>query len=264
MARIVKSAKIKLAPNQRFALIGKTGSGKTTFAMELAVLLVKKEDPQWEIWWLDTKGDPTDIQKLKRKGFVAFNQRRRLEIQEDRRINYVYFRIAEREDLDVISQAQEIIRMAIRRKHVLIVLDEYTQVVESARAPGKALGDAFRTGRGINVGIIGCTQEPVYVPRQLISQATHIFLFDLFYEYDLKVVQSMYPDYIPPSELGYFHGFYWAYTEGQTDRKSKWKFYPGWDTWKDSLRSGESTKTPLTPTPQPASVSQPVNQASHT
>jgi ABC-type multidrug transport system ATPase subunit len=56
---------IPLAPNDRYACIGKTGSGKTSFATVLATTLIPVDEGEWQAWWIDTKGDPKDIKRLK-------------------------------------------------------------------------------------------------------------------------------------------------------------------------------------------------------
>ena len=229
--RINKVTTIPLLPNQRFAIVGKTGSGKTTFATLLASILVPDHDPDWEIWWIDTKGDPTDIARLRRFGFISREQQGRSagEQYQGQRINRVYWRLNETENDPVQDQAQRIIHLAIEQKKVLVVIDEYTQVVSNTKTPGKWLGDAFRTGRGLNVGIIGCTQEPVYVPRQLLSQASHIFLFDLFYDYDIQVAQKMFPEYVRPKDI---HGFFTAYVDG----RAPWRYYVDARQWAATIK----------------------------
>lgn len=230
--RIKKVTTIPLLPNQRFAIIGKTGSGKTTFATLLASVLVPDHDPDWQVWWIDTKGDPTDIARLRRYGFVSREQQGRTigEQYQGKAINRVYWRLAETQDDPVSDQAQRIIHLAIEQRRVLLVIDEYTQVVSNTKTPGKWLGDAFRTGRGLKVGIIGCTQEPVYVPRQLLSQASHLFLFDLFYDYDIATAQKMYPEYVRPADP---HGFYTAYVDGRTP----WLYYKDAGQWVRTIRN---------------------------
>ncbi|MGH2612481.1 MAG: hypothetical protein ACRDFB_05470 [Rhabdochlamydiaceae bacterium] len=219
---------IPLAPNDRFALVGKTGSGKTSFATLLASTLVPVDKGDWQVWWLDTKGDPKDIVRLRDWGFMHVNSYKRDVPKHIKRHNRIYFPIRERDKgPSIIAQGQHIIGDALRRKKVLLVVDEYTHIVTNQRSPGKTLGNAFRTGRGLNVGLIGCTQEPVFVPRQLLSQAGHLFLFDVSYPTDIKYLQNLYSEYVRPLELGDVHGFHTKHIDGT----SKWRYYTDQKTW---------------------------------
>ncbi len=221
--RLVKESKRILAPEQRCGFVGKSRSGKTTFATTLSTLLVPQTDTDWQVWWIDTKGDPRDIARLKRYGYVSYGAWSADRLGQMRRINRIYFRLVESDAESIIEQAQRVFRLAMERGHVLLVADEYTQVVMSMKMPGRWLGSVFRQGGGLNVGIIGQTQEPVYVPRQLLSQATHVFFFDLFYEADIKYIRGMFKDYIPPADMGDPHGFYWGHTEGSSERR--WMYF---------------------------------------
>lgn len=189
----------KIEPNDRYAIVGKTGSGKTSFTVVLASKLVQRDEGDWQIWWLDTKGDTKDIKRLRDWGFVHVNEFRRDIPRPVQKHNWIYFPIREREGgASIVAQAQQLFKQALSRRKVLLVADEYTHVIVNARNPGRHLGNVFRTGRGLNVGLIGCTQEPVYVPRQLLSQAGHTFLFDLHFPKDRDYVREIFPYYHRP------------------------------------------------------------------
>lgn len=223
-------------PNERFALIGKTRAGKTSLAMVIsATFATALIGTQWEVWWIDTKGDLKDIKDLRRWGF------RNAASSRDRGTpgalpNAMYFKIdsqdGESNDIDVVSQAQAIFAAAYRRGYVLVVVDEYTSVVPSARNPGKALQDIFTRGGGRNVGIIGLTQEPVYVPRQLLSQATHQVLLSLSHAYDIKYVKTMEPAYESPNTRGDKYGFFWKWVDGSGEVT----YYPNQQKWYKQLK----------------------------
>lgn len=139
---------------------------------------------------------------------------------------------AKGEDLSTVDQVQMILEAAYDRGHVVLVIDEYVQAIVSARSAGKALLDVFQRGGGKNVGLIGLTQEPVYVPRQLISQATHIILLTLTYEADIKYVRNLNPNYVPPIKRGDSYGFYWSWVDGSAD----WDYYENQSVWFDQLQ----------------------------
>lgn len=221
-----------LKPNERYAIVGKTRSGKTAFAMVIAGTFAQSLPKPWQVWWIDTKGDEHDLKALRAWGF-------RNAVSEHDRTNTgglknaLYFKITEQDGVEdsVINQVQHIIDDAYKRHNTLIVVDEYAHVTPSRVNAGRALLNAFQRGGGLNVGIIGLTQEPVYVPRQLLSQATHIVLFSLTFQADIDYVKKIYRDYVPPLELGYPHGFYWKWVDGS----GPWDFYTDQATWYANL-----------------------------
>jgi hypothetical protein len=228
-------------------MIAKTRAGKSMFAMVLAgTLAMTLMNTEWEVWVLDTKGDPNDLVGWRRWGFRNFASAKD---QETSLVtNAYYFRIdtkdANGNDVSVPDQCQRIINAAYIRGNVIIVIDEYVSVISSSRNPGKPLLDVFQRGGGRNVGLIGLTQEPVYVPRQLLSQATHIFLFTLTHNPDIEWARKICPQYIPPADQGYQHGFYYKWVDGPTNT---WKFYRHQQDWYETVKISM-------PKPPPASV----------
>lgn len=168
---------ILLSPNHRYANVGKTRSGKTTASMALASLLVPWDHDVWECWWLDSKRDADDQRALRAWGFGRKDSARKLHILNG-------------SPDQVKGQAQNLCLKALDRGNVLLVVDEYKHVCDSARRAGEGIEGVFLRGGGLNVGIIGNTQEPVDVPRQLLSQPTHVFLYDLSFSRDIDYVRQ--------------------------------------------------------------------------
>ena len=226
----------QLRPQDRYALVGKTRSGKTALAMVLAGTFARTLASPWEVWWIDTKNDPKDLASLRGWGFRNAASKKDSSGENGGLNNAVYFMIrtknAKGEDLSTVDQVQMILEAAYDRGHVVLVIDEYVQAIVSARSAGKALLDVFQRGGGKNVGLIGLTQEPVYVPRQLISQATHIILLTLTYEADIKYVRNLNPNYVPPIKRGDPYGFYWSWVDGSAD----WDYYENQSVWFDQLQ----------------------------
>lgn len=190
--------------NQRFAGIGKTRSGKTTAAIILASILVpwnhrKSKPNDLQVWWTDTKNDPRDTQQLYKWGFSD---------DPKTKSNYRLFHIEREGKKRQWEMAQHLFNMAYNNTGILLVVDEYRQVVPNTVSPGDDLLDVFTRGGGLGIGIIGLTQEPVYVPRQLLSQSTHQFFFDLSYPNDIKRAREFYEPYQRPLIRGDKHGFY--------------------------------------------------------
>ena len=222
----------ELSFDQRFSIVGKTGSGKTWFAIVLLSLLVpwqkKRDSSHAEVWFIDTKHDPKDIELLQRWGFQYGGK-------SNYRLFSVYPTAPERSGKKIIpgkkqwESAQEIIAAAYNYSGVLVVVDEYVQVVRNTIDAGPGLLDVFQRGRGLNVGIIGLTQEPVYVPRQLLSQASHQFFFDMSYPNDIKRIWEFYAQYKRPISRGleFKHGFYHI----AVDYDGFGVFYPHYKEW---------------------------------
>jgi DNA helicase HerA-like ATPase len=223
----------QLRPNERYALVGKTRSGKTALAMVLAGTFARSLPYPWEVWWVDTKNDEKDIKELRRWGF---RNAASVEDQSTSRItNAKYFYVVtndERFDPATVEQVQEICRAAYSRKNVIVCIDEYVQAVPSQRNAGAALLNIFQRGGGRNVGLIGLTQEPKFVPRQLISQATHTVMLNLTYGYDVEYLQAIDKAYVPPKKLGDQYGFWWRWNDGGGDMD----YFPNQRVWYDQLK----------------------------
>lgn len=244
-------------PNDRYAMIGKTRSGKSLLSMVLAgTMAMALAATPWEVWVLETKGDPNDLVTWRRWGFrnAASPQDQDTSVLK----NALYFRIDSKDangnDVSVKEQAQAIINAAYTRGQVVIVVDEYVSVVMSARSAGAPLLDVFQRGGGRTVGLIGLTQEPVYVPRQLLSQATHVFMFTLTHEYDLDWAKKICPGYVPPSARGDIHGFYYKWIDGPTN---EWRYYAHQKAWYNSMGI-MLPKPPALPDTNPGALETPV------
>jgi hypothetical protein len=221
---------VDIAPNQRFALGGKTRSGKTRMAMLLASILVPLGQSDWECWWIDTKNDPKDIAAVREWGFEV----------PRKDIGGLWKRKSSPHKLFIVRDnqyevTQDIFYRAYNQRGVLVVVDEYVQVIKSQQQAGPALLDIFQRGGGLDVGIIGLTQEPVYIPRQLFSQATHQMLFAVSYPYDVAYFQGLYEDYENPIRKGDPKGFYHI----AVDLDGQGAYYSHQREWFDKVVQGE-------------------------
>ena len=235
-----------IEPQDRIAIVGKTGSGKTTFAMLLAALWARSLPAPWQVWWLDTKGDKKDIAALRAWGFRNALDPKDLATTKIPHARYWAIRAAKNAP-SIWQQAQVVMRLAYETGKVIVVVDEYTQVVPSNRSTGGALRDIFTRGRGLDVGIIGLTQEPVYVPRLLLSQATHQVLFTVTYQYDVDYLRKMDRGYREPIKLGDKHGFWWKWVDGHGELV----YYRNQQAWYESFYIGlpKSARSELPETP---------------
>lgn len=211
---------IVLSPADRYAFVGKTGSGKTFAAVVIACILVAADAAGWEVWWLDSKLDPRDADMLRRWGFGRKDVPNRKHVRIDPSVN----------GMSVEDQVQLLCHRALHKRNVLVVIDEYKHVVLSTRRAGSGIEGVHLRGRGLHVGMIGQTQEPVEIPRQLLSQATHIFLFDLSYATDIAYMRKFFPGYKRPPDA---HGFWHCHVDGDAE----WRYYPHIKAWHDVVTS---------------------------
>lgn len=225
---------IRLQPNERYSFVGKTGSGKTALAMVLAGTFARSLPDPWEVWWMDTKNDPDDIAALRQWGFR--NAASETDLDSPGRVRgakYFYIESSgdDKYDATSVGQVQRLCGMAYQRRHVIVVIDEFVQAVESSRNAGRNLLDIFQRGRGRKVGLIGLTQEPVWIPRQLLSQAAHLILLNLTHNYDIEYIKKMEPLYKKPSSMGDKYGFFWKWADGDDEVI----YYPHQRDWYDNL-----------------------------
>jgi len=227
---------ISYAPGQRYAVLAKSGSGKTVFTVVLASSLVPPHPWQsdWQVWWLDTKHDPTDRRLLYDWGFRGATDKTRTA----RRI----FSLSGGKDR-VYEHAQLICQRALEVGGILLVFDEYGHVCKSRVDAGPFVEDVHKRGRGLDVGSIGGVQEPAYVPRYLFSQANHLAVGALTHLRDVKIARELNPLYAPgwperPDTVPDAHGFWWKYLDGH-GRDGMWVYWPHVGGWHGALRQPE-------------------------
>lgn len=224
---------VELNPWDRYAFVGKSRSGKTVGATILATSIISYDRNLangWEAWWIDTKNDRRDIARLKQWGFEFYNPLAgRGIIRRDKSARKLIVVPFERgKPKSTVDRVNEICYKALDQHGVLLIIDEYRHVVPTTRTASPGILHVHQRGAGRDVGVIGCTQEPVEIPRQLLSQAAHIFLFDLTYPYDIKYAKTLFPRYKPPREQGNRHGFYHGWIDGD----GEWAYYPHIKAWK--------------------------------
>lgn len=223
--------RISMSTADRYALVGKTRSGKTFLTVALVCLVLlpwqyppknaqgKKPRKPWQVWWIDTKGDPRDLRMLHKWGF-----RDAVKAPADWPRRLFKIRAIDRTDeLSVAMQVQALAWKAADRGNVILVIDEYVSCVISSRTVGAGLKHVFQRGGGLRCGLVGGTQEPLGIPRQLVSQATHEFLLRVTFNHDVDWCNELCPQYGdgPPDP----HGFWYRWLDGPQGA-SNWEYFP--------------------------------------
>lgn len=218
------SGKVVFQPQDRYAMVGKTRSGKT-FATTLLVTRLlpwqsvdRTSKRPWQIWWVDTKGGVEDTRRLGEWGFLNAAKAP----DNYPRLLFKIRPLDHADEFSVAKQVQQLTWRAVQRGKVVVVIDEYISCVMNTRSAGAGLKNLYQRGGGLYVGTVGGTQEPVDVPRQLISQATHVFLFNVTYLHDIEWCNKLCPQFGdgPPDK----HGFWYRWIDGPK-RQSEWRYY---------------------------------------
>lgn len=157
-----------IKPNQRVALIGKTGSGKTYLEQQISL--------SWERFVVfDAKGTiPLKGWNLE-EGSSALRQLRnghsaRIRVRESDPRKWLSW-------LDLIWQLH----------NVVLYIDEMSLVNPSTN-PSLELRKLYQQGRELGVGVHASTQRPRNVPAIMFSEADWIFAFRMSRAEDRKTV----------------------------------------------------------------------------
>ncbi len=193
----------------------------------------------WQIWWIDTKADPKDLRRLGAWGFRTPDK-----VPPDyHRLLFKVRSLDDADELSVAKQVQALCWAAFKRAgtqrrngkkrayaNIIIVIDEYVSVIVSKRSAGAGLLEVFQRGGGKHVGLMGGTQEPVDIPRQLVSQATMIFLFMLTHPPDIEWASKICPRYAVQGPEGLepnipdAHGFWFKWVDGPPEFR-RWLYF---------------------------------------
>lgn len=186
-------ARIALQPGKRAALIGQTGTGKST----LAKFLVKDFS---HVHAFDEKGQLISLDRWDKMGFVQANTIDEYKELAERHtegpggeIAFTFPRVVytpavdEMESLDIYN---EFFRLIYDGGNRLCYVDECYAIVPH----GKKMPSYFRAvltrGRSRNVTGLFATQRPVDVPNIVFSESERKYIFRLIMEGDRRKVEA--------------------------------------------------------------------------
>ena len=199
---------LELNLSQRWAIIGATGSGKTTFAVKLIARYLIFYSLMLPIYIID----PKNVGDF--KGFfpyvgqeVSDNSIPELGIRQ--RGKPVTLWHPESDNLEVYSQFFELLLWGAKKHKMpgLLVIDEIGSITTKSGEAPESFDKLERQGRGLKIPIIGLSQSSAKVPFSLLRQASYIVLFVIDEEYDQKKLVSYFGPIAkqpPPNKYGFY------------------------------------------------------------
>lgn len=155
------------AQGEHVALVGPTGRGKTTLALSI---LPKRA-------WTVIVGTKPKDETL--SGLRKFGYKRILEWPPPPMQRRVILWPKWKGDGDSSNQARVIVEAIdkVFHQHSWCVFMDDTQYLTDHLHIGRTLRMMWLQGRSINVSTVAATQRPVWVPREMWSQSTHLFIW---------------------------------------------------------------------------------------
>lgn len=170
----------QVRPSDQIVIVGKNGSGKSVVAQYLdtrtpgqIVIVNVKHDPALTAWAVERFG----VEQV----CIADGNVRDIDWKK-RVIVYVAKSSTDMGEYDALY------RRMLQRRNLTVHLDETYGPTTAARVPD-GIGLFLQHGRARNLRHIACTQRPVHIARQVITEASHIVLFPVrFNARDLQTI----------------------------------------------------------------------------
>ena len=161
-------------PDERVTIVGATGSGKSWAAMQLQRSL-KLPIPFVNF---DSKHSNT-VSRFSDRIITTPEDLDRVGKWPNKEFERVCYRTPWDASEDEISDtANNICRWCYQRTHIGFYGDEFTEIAPGITAPRYVRGVAVR-GRERTVPLWAASQRPVGIPKVLISESDHYFVFQL-------------------------------------------------------------------------------------
>lgn len=175
---------------EHVTLIGKTGSGKTHLALELT-------DMRRDSIIVATKRNDELLDDAVRRGYHVVESMR--EVPRTESGHPVYHKVAlwpaRNLDGDVRLKAQrlaikEALEIAEKQRWWSVLIDETMWAYDKLQLKND-LDSVWYQGRSSKISLIACAQRPTRVPRLMIAQASHLFLWYVSDKRDLEPLRDI-------------------------------------------------------------------------
>jgi hypothetical protein len=148
---------MNIKSDERVFVAGMTGSGKSflsqTLLMKTRSLIVVDSKNSMNNW---------NLQEITVENVEKFQRGEPMRL-----------RVVDNDD------AYTLMEIAYKRGNCTVYFDETTAVIPNPRKYPKIITDIWTRGRSINVRGWAVTQRPVDIPKILLTEANHVFLFRL-------------------------------------------------------------------------------------
>jgi energy-coupling factor transporter ATP-binding protein EcfA2 len=204
-----EGAQIRVSLSHRWAIVGTTGSGKTTFA-RLLVQQLRALWPHLSLYVLDTK-DAGDFAHWPGvvTGDAAPQALRGPGVQ------------VWRPDLGDITQFDEwfrrILRSHDRTRPALVFVDELSSIAPNRERYPAGFAMLLKQGRGKAISLVTLTQNAVNIPRDVLAATTHVVRFRLQNDSDARRIDGQLWRDSRPHEPEAAHGFFYKRLDVPSD-----------------------------------------------
>ena len=194
---------MKLETNRHWAIVGFTGSGKTTFSIALMRLVLMQSNGTLPIYILDSKqqGDFRVFYPIAFRHYGNTIPPSRWWMPEKP------IQIWQPESDDLLLYDGWMRQLYNQRQPSLIYFDEISSITSVSGKPPRYYNILQQQGRGLGIGVISVTQSPSYIPATLLRQATYFCRFTLNDDYDITKLAKVMGKAIltpPPDEHGFW------------------------------------------------------------
>jgi energy-coupling factor transporter ATP-binding protein EcfA2 len=172
---------LKLNPDERGAIIGQTGTGKSVLAKELLAL-----NPNGRLAIIDPKGM---FNYGDEKIEITSNPRRIIGGKLER---FIFRPTAD--NLADIDGYNEVYKYCYKKGNFLVYTDDVLGIMSRNKYP-HYLQVCYQMGRAKKISMLSAFQRPAWLPLFLCSEASKFYLFRLTVGDDIKRVKQFVPDY---------------------------------------------------------------------
>lgn len=194
---------LRVSLSQHWAVVGTTGSGKTTFARML-LRRVQRLWPHVSLYVLDSKaaGDFTHFPGL----YTGDEAPKPI----TGAAGGVQVWQPDTNDLDEYDTwMRGILRGHDRAHPALVMIDELSSVAPNRHRSPDGLALLLKQGRGKGVSVVALTQAATNIPPEVLAMATHLVRFRLQNDYDARRADGLLWRDGKPREPEAAHGFHY-------------------------------------------------------